>query len=203
MSEDSNPAAKPATIPNSAPNISKVKWQTIGLKIKEKFKCFPQPNLANSKDECILLEDLSQLELLMSHLKNDLKYEVLVLINAIEYKEVFQIIYQLQSLEPYSMIYLKVNLSRENPSIPSICNLFAIANWYEREIWDLQGIVFSNHPNLKRILNPDEWEGFPLRKNYIPPLDALNGPITAIKTPAKPLNRSNRSDVEIIVEPSL
>ena len=134
----------------------------------------------------------------MSYLKDNLKYETLLLINAIEYKEAFQIIYQLQSLEPYSMICLKVNLAKENPSIQSIHNLFAIANWYEREIWDLQGINFINHPDLKRILNPDEWVGFPLRKNYIPPLDALNGPITAIKIPAKAINRSDRSQAEFI-----
>ena len=195
MSEDSNPASKTVT---AKPDNLKVKWQTVGLKIKDQFKCFPQPNLANSETECILLEDSAQLELLMSYLKDNLKYETLLLINAIEYKEAFQIIYQLQSLEPYSMICLKVNLAKENPSIQSIHNLFAIANWYEREIWDLQGINFINHPDLKRILNPDEWVGFPLRKNYIPPLDALNGPITAIKIPAKAINRSDRSQAEFI-----
>ena len=163
MSEDSNPASKTVT---AKPDNLKVKWQTVGLKIKDQFKCFPQPNLANSETECILLEDSAQLELLMSYLKDNLKYETLLLINAIEYKEAFQIIYQLQSLEPYSMICLKVNLAKEIPSIQSIHNLFAIANWYEREIWDLYGIFFRSHPDLRRILTDYGFEGHPLRKDY-------------------------------------
>ena len=95
------------------------------------------------------------------------------------------------------------SFSKTNPEINSVSKVWNSANWYERELWDLQGIKFKGHDNLQRILNPDSWEGFPLRKNYIPPLDALNGPITAVKGNAiGSLSQSTRSEVEIIEEPN-
>ena len=56
--------------------------------------------------------------------------------------------------------------SREKEQIPSVSGIWSTANWLEREVWDMFGIVFSGHPNLTRILLPDEWQGFPLRKDY-------------------------------------
>jgi NADH-quinone oxidoreductase subunit C len=64
-------------------------------------------------------------------------------------------------------IVLKVNLPKENPEIPTITDIYKTANWQEREIYDLFGINFISHPNLKRILLPERWEGHPLRKDYV------------------------------------
>ena len=169
--------------------------------MEAEFDCITQSPV-NDK-EAILLKNQAQLPDFMRVLKEKHGFAVLLLINAVEYKNGFQLIYQLQKMPPaYSMLIIKVNLSdKEKPAIPSVTELWASANWYERELWDLQGIEFTGHPNLKRILNPDSWEGFPLRKNYIPPLDALNGPITAVKGQAiGKLEQSVRTDVEIIEE---
>jgi NADH-quinone oxidoreductase subunit C len=75
-------------------------------------------------------------------------------------------------------ITLKVKLPRSNPSaadllpeVPSIAGLYSIADWHERECYDLFGIRFINHPNLRRILCPEDWEGYPLRKDYDFPLE--------------------------------
>ncbi|HSW14939.1 MAG TPA: NADH-quinone oxidoreductase subunit C/D [Solimonas sp.] len=78
----------------------------------------------------------------------------------------FTVVYHLLSIERNSDVRLKVALSGEYPSLPTVCNVYANANWYEREVWDLFGIVFDGHPGLRRIMLPPTWTGHPLRKDY-------------------------------------
>jgi len=66
-------------------------------------------------------------------------------------------------------VRLKVFLPRENPSVPSVYWIWKTADWQERETYDMYGIVYEGHPNLKRILMPEDWVGYPLRKDYISP----------------------------------
>jgi len=84
----------------------------------------------------------------------------------------FTVFYHLLSIERdiatrgHGDVRLKVALSGDKPTMPTITRLWANANWYERETWDLFGIVFEGHPNLQRILLPRTWQGHPLRKDY-------------------------------------
>jgi NADH-quinone oxidoreductase subunit C len=78
----------------------------------------------------------------------------------------FEVVYHLHSLERNERLRLKCRLSGENPEIDSVTGVWRGADWYEREVFDLFGIRFRNHPNLKRILMPEDWEGYPLRKDY-------------------------------------
>ena len=96
--------------------------------------------------------------------ENGLNY--LLNLCAVDYKEYFEVIYHLLSLESKVKIALKVKLSKEKPEVASITPLHAGADWQEREAFDLFGINFPGHPDLKRILLPCEWEGYPLRKDY-------------------------------------
>ncbi len=64
---------------------------------------------------------------------------------------------------------LKVFLPRDNPTVPSVYWIWKAADWQERETYDMYGIVYEGHPNLKRILMPEDWVGWPLRKDYISP----------------------------------
>jgi NADH-quinone oxidoreductase subunit C len=78
-----------------------------------------------------------------------------------------EVIYNLYSI-PFDMhLMLRVTLDRNNPVIDSVFDIWNAANWHEREAYDLIGIQFSNHPDLRRILLPADWEGFPLRKDYV------------------------------------
>ncbi len=85
---------------------------------------------------------------------------------AISIKCDFSVVYHLTSFGRNQDIRVKVPLTDEYPSIPSINELWANANWYEREVYDMFGITFNGHPNLRRILMPSTWQGFPLRKEY-------------------------------------
>lgn len=78
----------------------------------------------------------------------------------------FEVVYQLYSIERQEWLRLKCRLSGADPVIESVTSVWRSANWYEREVFDLFGIQFLNHPNLTRILMPDDWEGHPLRKDY-------------------------------------
>lgn len=76
------------------------------------------------------------------------------------------VVYHLHSLENNHRIRLKAFSTLEDPHFPSVVEIFPAANWMERETYDFYGILFDGHPNLKRILNVDDFEGFPLRKDF-------------------------------------
>jgi len=78
----------------------------------------------------------------------------------------FEVVYHLQSVSRNLFVRLKARVSGEKPEIDSATAVYASANWYEREAWDLFGVVFKGHPNLTRIMMPDFWEGHPLRRDY-------------------------------------
>ena len=78
----------------------------------------------------------------------------------------FEVVYHLHSVEHNRRVRLKCRVSGTEAAIDSVTPVWRSANWYEREVFDLFGIQFRNHPNLKRIMMPDDWEGHPLRKDY-------------------------------------
>ena len=96
----------------------------------------------------------------------------------------FWVVYELASTDHHHRLRVKVGLSEDDPNVPSVTGVFRTADWYERETYDFFGIVFDGHPDLRRILLPDDWEGWPLRKTeelggvdtrfhgaFIPPVD--------------------------------
>ena len=78
----------------------------------------------------------------------------------------FEVVYHLLSIPQKERVRLKVRLDGGSPAIESVTSVWPSANYYEREAFDLFGVRFTGHPNLKRIMMPDDWEGHPLRKDY-------------------------------------
>ena len=78
----------------------------------------------------------------------------------------FEVVYHLHSIERNERVRLKCRLGGGQPEIDSVTSVWRSANWYEREVFDLFGIRFAGHPDLRRIMMPDDWEGHPLRKDY-------------------------------------
>jgi NADH-quinone oxidoreductase subunit C len=85
--------------------------------------------------------------------------------NGIEAKTM-EVAYNLYSIPFDFHLMLKTTLPRENPVIESVSSIWKTADWLEREVFDMYGIHFNNHPDLRRILMPADWEGYPLRKDY-------------------------------------
>ena len=78
----------------------------------------------------------------------------------------FEVFYLLHSIERNERLRLKVALPGDNPVLNSVTGVWVGADWYEREVFDLFGVQFTGHPNLKRLMMPDNWEGHPLRKDF-------------------------------------
>ena len=78
----------------------------------------------------------------------------------------FEINYHLLSISHRRRLRVKARVSGQNPAIDSVTSVWPTANWHEREVFDLFGVRFEGHPDLTRILLPDDWEGHPLRKDY-------------------------------------
>ncbi len=98
-----------------------------------------------------------------------LEYNFLSDITGIDYypqEPRFGIAYHLYSMIHNRSLRLKVMLPGEEPTVPSVVSIYPAANWSEREIYDLFGVTFTGHPDLRRILMPENWEGHPLRKDY-------------------------------------
>jgi NADH-quinone oxidoreductase subunit C len=100
--------------------------------------------------------------------RDDEQFDMLVDLTAVDWpkrEKRFDVILNLYSFAKNERLRLKTMVT-EGESAPSVCSIWAAANWLEREVWDMFGIDFEGHPDLRRILLPDEWEGFPLRKDY-------------------------------------
>jgi len=118
-------------------------------------------------DECWIVEKEKLVEVIKS-----LGYDVLIDIVGVDYLGMenhkgkrFAVIYCLKNTKNMARVRIKVQVE-EQEKIPTLSKIYPIADWQEREVWDQFGIVFDEHPNLKRILNHAEFEGHPLRKDY-------------------------------------
>jgi NADH-quinone oxidoreductase subunit C len=125
-------------------------------------------------------------------LRDQLRFEICVGVNGIHFPEEtsreLHAVYSLLSITRNQRIRLEVCVSEKDPHIPSVVDVWAGANWHERETYDMFGIIFDNHPGLTRILMPDDWAGFPQRKDY--PLGGIEIEYKGATVPAPSQRRS-------------
>jgi len=101
----------------------------------------------------------------------DFQFDFLSYVTAIDWSAMkkeprYEVIYQLLSLKKTHRMRVKAGVPDSDPSIETVCDVWQGANWMERETFDMFGIIFRNHPDLRRILMPDDWDGHPLRKEF-------------------------------------
>ncbi len=139
--------------------------QEVAAMIQQKFRLMVEP-LPNT--DCEYKVDLLTLLPLCQELKAA-GYGFLADITAVDYlnEGYFRLLYQVCNYQNGDIIVLKVDVSRDEPLVESVCPVWAAANWLEREVYDMFGIVFKNHPRLERILLWEGFEGWPLRKDYV------------------------------------
>jgi NADH-quinone oxidoreductase subunit C len=123
------------------------------------------PHFSIEFGDGVLLADSPRIYDAASNLKS-LGFDRLGMVTAVDRVEHFELVYRLTSRAMSAGIYLKAFVSREEPVVRSLVPLWPAALWQEREVYDLFGIEFVGHPDLRRILMPEEWVGHPLRKDY-------------------------------------
>jgi NADH-quinone oxidoreductase subunit C len=97
-------------------------------------------------------------------------FDSLMCLSAVDYPpDTIQVVYHLYSMSKRHKLVLKADLPRNDPRVPSVEAIWKMANFHEREAFDLLGVIFEGHPDLRRILLPFDWEGHPLRKDYVTP----------------------------------
>ncbi len=101
----------------------------------------------------------------------DLAFDCLSNMSGVDYLKEgkIQVVYHLYSYTHRHKIVVKVDLPRDHPAVPTVEDLWKAANWQEREIYDLLGVIFTGHPDLRRLLMPEDWVGHPLRKDFVEP----------------------------------
>ena len=121
------------------------------------------------RDQLKLVVAPRRLEALCAFLKARRGYDFLSDITAVDWYPAeprFEVVYHLRCYERKQLLRLKCRLNSDCAEIASVRPVWRAADWYEREVFDLFGIRFTGHPDLRRILMPEEWEGHPLRKDY-------------------------------------
>jgi NADH-quinone oxidoreductase subunit C len=122
------------------------------------------------RDEVHVLVGPEQIVAALTSLRDEQDFELLSALTAVDYwpqaSPRFHIIYQLTSLIKNLSLQVRVPVNGTDPRVPSAAHVYAVANWREREILDMFGVQFDGHPDPRRILMPDDWQGHPLRKDY-------------------------------------
>ncbi len=128
------------------------------------------PNSVISTDKDVVVVDSKSLYQVAEYLKNTAEFDFNYLANltSVDYMEYFEVVYNLISLNHNHSLTLKTRCyDRGNPTVPSVVSLWRTADFQEREIYDLMGITFSGHPNMKRLFLWEGFPGHPLRRDYL------------------------------------
>jgi NADH-quinone oxidoreductase subunit C len=135
--------------------------------LKDLQERFPD-SLQVSQDEWLtyLLVKPESVQPLMTELKDKHGFNHLANLCAVDYNEEFEVIYHLYSIPLSHRISVKTRVPRDKAQVSSLVEIYPTADWQEREAYDLMGIIFAGHPNLIRVLLPDDFVGHPLRKDF-------------------------------------
>ena len=145
--------------------MTSLNGEEIAKKIASAF-----PGSVTAADKNAVIVDSKSLYQVAEYLKNSAEFDFNYLANltSVDYMDCFEVIYNLVSLNRNHSLTLKTRCyEREKPIVPSVVSLWRTADFQEREVYDLMGIAFSGHPNMKRLFLWEEFQGHPLRRDYL------------------------------------
>lgn len=151
--EEATPIAEPEVL-HGAPVITDVRGQTVAFPSREQYQAVMEALLGEGFGFC---SDLCGIDYLT--------HPGRILPDGVE-PERFEVVVNLLSFEQRRRVRIRVQIPEDDPTLPSMFALWPGTEAMEREVWDMFGIAFSGHPDLTRILMPEDWEGHPLRKDY-------------------------------------
>ena len=143
-------------------------------------------------DQSVTVEGAKIVEVCEALKASEWNFNVLQVVSGVDYPEenIIEVNYMLAHFpSEFREIIIKTRLPRENPTIPTLTGIWKAADFQERECFDMLGVTFEGHPDLRRILCPEDWEGFPLRKDYVVQ-EVYNGMVV------NPEHKMNREDHE-------
>ncbi|MFZ3215445.1 MAG: NADH-quinone oxidoreductase subunit C [Candidatus Acidiferrales bacterium] len=167
------PAAAPPKAPGAAPAAKEAPPKPVPLenelvaRLKARFGDGIREASLDRKQAIVLIA-VEQLRAIARYCRDEEKFDMLVDLTAVDWpkrENRFDVVVNLYSFGKNERLRMKAHAGENEPA-PSLCEIWPAANWLERECYDMFGIVFEGHPDLKRILLPDEWQGHPLRKDY-------------------------------------
>jgi NADH-quinone oxidoreductase subunit C len=147
---------------DAAALIASLQEKVPGARLDAVASLDPQITIVAQRDDVPALARL---------LRDDpsLAFDFLAELTAVDYwpkQPRFEVVYMLVSIANRLRLRLKVPLSGDDPHVATVSGVWPAANWLEREVWDLFGIAFDGHPDPRRLLMPEDWQGFPLRKDH-------------------------------------
>ncbi|MBV9865058.1 MAG: NADH-quinone oxidoreductase subunit C [Abitibacteriaceae bacterium] len=163
-----------ATVPIESSGASHYAVAPIAERSVEKLQAqFPDTffEVRRFRDEVTVYVPREQIVTVATFLRDDeeLRYNYLSDLTGNDWPDRdprFEVIYHLYSIKTFGRLRLKVRVSEDDCTCPTVTGVWTTANWHEREVFDMFGIIFEGHPDLRRILLPDEWVGHPLRQDY-------------------------------------
>lgn len=142
--------------------------QAIVEKIKARF-ADEVLDVVEFRGETTVTVKKEQIVDICKFMRDDLGYNLLCDLCAVDYMGQaprFMVVYNMYNITTKQRFRIKAPVEEQDAVIDTVCTVWGTANWLEREVWDLMGIDFADHPDLRRILMPADWEGHPLRKDY-------------------------------------
>jgi len=160
-------APKPPAPPKAPVSLQTPLNNELVTRLRAKFTSGILEAIEDRKQAIIIVECARLAEVAL-HLRDEEKFDLLSDLTAVDWpkrEKRFDIVLNLYSFPKNERVRVKAHAA-EGEQVPSVFGIWPTANWLEREVFDMFGIVFSGHPDLKRILLPDGWQGYPLRKDY-------------------------------------
>lgn len=141
--------------------MSKKPLEELLEEMKSKY-----PTVEVDAQKGFIMVPVNSLVPLMRDLKENYGFNYLTNVTAADYLEYFETVYDVSIIGEADMLHVKTRVDRKHPVVPSMVPIWGGAIWQEREVYDLMGITFQDHPDLRRILLDDDWQDHPLRKDY-------------------------------------